>query len=76
MDSQYLHLAIDFVGNCGIILSPEQKAALQTSLVILKNNQKFARVQFWGKILGVQDDYYIAQGFMNDQLYDRKTLYR
>jgi len=75
MDSQDLHLSIDYVGSSGIILSPEQKAALQTSLTILQSNQKFAKVYFWGKILGVKDDYFIAQGVSNDEFAERRTLY-
>jgi len=75
MDSKILHLSIDYVGGCGVILSPEQKASLQTSLVIQLNNQKFARVQYWGKILGIQADYYIAQGFTTDHFSERKCLY-
>lgn len=76
MDSQDLHLSIDYVGSSGVILSPEQKAALQTSLCILQNNQKFSKVNFWGKILGIKDDYYIAQGIGKDELGEKKTLYR
>ena len=75
MDSQDLHQSVDNVGSSGIILSPEQKAALQTSLTILQNNQKFAKVYFWGKILGVKDDYFIAQGVSNDEFSERRTLY-
>lgn len=75
MDSQNLHLYIDFVGSSGVILSPEQKAALQTSLVILKSNHKFTQVKLWGKILGVKDDYYIAQGFSDDTFAAKTTLY-
>lgn len=75
MDSECLHLNIDYVGSSGVILSPEQKAALQTSLCILKNNQKFHKVYFWGKIIGVKDDYFIAQGVSNDELAEKKTLY-
>jgi len=75
MDSKVLHLSIDYVGGCGVILSPEQKASLQTSLVIQLNNQKFSRVQYWGKILGIQADYYIAQGFTSDHFSERKCLY-
>ncbi|XP_048738081.1 radial spoke head protein 9 homolog isoform X1 [Ostrea edulis] len=75
MDSEGLHLNIDYVGSSGIILSPEQKAALQTSLVILKNSGKFNRVYFWGKILGVKDDYFIAQGVGRDEIEERKTFY-
>lgn len=76
MESEGLHLNIDYVGSSGIILSPEQKAALQTSLTILQDNQKFVKVYFWGKILGVKNDYFIAQGVGGDELGDRKTLYR
>ena len=76
MDSQDLHLSIDYVGSSGIILSTEQKAALQTSLTILQSDYKFAAVYFWGKILGVKDDYFIAQGVSNDEFAGRRTLYR
>ena len=76
MECEGLHLNIDYVGSSGIILSPEQKAALQTSLVILQNENKFNRVYLWGKILGVKDDYFIAQGAYKDEFAGRKTFYR
>jgi len=75
MDSREFSLNVDYLGSSGTILSCEQKAALQTSLVILKNNYKFNRLYFWGKILGIKDDYFIVQGITNDELGDRKTLY-
>lgn len=77
MDSQCLNLNIEHVGSSGVILSVEQKAALETSLTILKSDQKFARVYFWGKILGIKDDYFIAQGTGKDEMADseKKTLY-
>jgi len=75
MDSRNLHLNIDYASSSGIVLSPEQKAVLQTSLTILQNNHKFSKVYFWGKILGVKDDYFIAQGVNDDEFSERKTLY-
>lgn len=75
MDSRNLHLAIDYVGTSGVLLNPEQKAALQNSLVILRNENKFERVFFWGKILGIKDDYFVAQGVGKDEMADRKTFY-
>lgn len=76
MDSRDLHLSIDFVGTSGFILSPEQKASLQSSLTILKNNYKFTRVYFWGKILGIKEDYFIAQGVTaHDELSEKQSLY-
>lgn len=76
MDSEDLHLMIDYVGTSGIILNPEQKSALMTSLTICKSNYKFQKVVFWGKITGIKDDYYIAQGFSKDFFGEKKTLYR
>ena len=76
MDAETFQVGIDYVGGSGVVLSPEQKAALQTSLCILKNNYKFSKVYFWGKILGIKDDYFIAQGTSKDELGDKKTLYR
>jgi len=75
MESQKLHLSVDYVGTSGMVLSPEEKASLQNSLTILQNNQKFARVYFWGKILGIKDHYYIAQGVSSDEFLERKVLY-
>ena len=76
MEAEGLNMAIDYVGSSGVVLSTEQKAALQSSLVILKSNYKFRGVKFWGKILGVKSNYFIAQGVGKDELKDRKTLYR
>ncbi|CAK8692624.1 radial spoke head protein 9 homolog [Clavelina lepadiformis] len=75
MDAEGLHLSLDYLSGSGVILSPEKKAALQTSLIILKTHYKFQRVVLWGKILGIKDDYFIAQGAGRDELTDRKTLY-
>jgi len=75
MDSQSLQQTVQLLSGCGVILSAEQRASLQTSLVVLLKRHKFSRVQFWGKIVGIHDDYYIAQGFAKDQLAGRKTLF-
>ncbi|KAH3854895.1 radial spoke head protein 9 homolog [Dreissena polymorpha] len=75
MDSSELHLSVDYVGSSGVVLSPEQKAALQTSLVILQSENKFKKVYFWGKILGTKGDYFIAQGVGKDEMTERRTFY-
>ncbi|EDO27772.1 predicted protein, partial [Nematostella vectensis] len=38
-------------------------------------NYKFEKVRYWGKILGVKNDYFIIQGVGKDELKERKTLY-
>ncbi|XP_051974970.1 radial spoke head protein 9 homolog [Xyrauchen texanus] len=75
MDSDTLHYSLDLVAGNGLILSCEQRAALQTSLIILKRNYMFSRVLFWGKILGVKCDYFIAQGVGEDEMNNKKSLY-
>lgn len=76
MELTELTLDIDYVGSCGVVLNPEQKATLQTSLVMLKHENDFVNVIFWGIVRGVSGDYFIAQGIGKDWLTDRKTLYR
>lgn len=75
MDSESLHYSLDLAAGNGLTLSSEQRAALQTSLVILKRNYKFSRVLFWGKILGIKCDYFIAQGVEDDEMKNKKSLY-
>ncbi|UJR13588.1 hypothetical protein I4U23_000601 [Adineta vaga] len=68
-------LDLDLLAFSGIVFSPEQRASLQTSLVILKEQYKFKTIHFWGKILGINDDYFIVQGRQRDELRDRQFLY-
>ncbi|XP_056424657.1 radial spoke head protein 9 homolog isoform X2 [Hyla sarda] len=74
MDAESLSLSMEPVTGCG--LSPEQSAALRTSLLLLRRDMRLSRVFFWGKILGVRGDYYIAQGTEGgEQLRARRTFY-
>ncbi|BFZ08020.1 hypothetical protein BsWGS_11059 [Bradybaena similaris] len=75
MEAGDLHLCIDYVSSGGIVLTSEQKAALQTALVILQNENRFYRVYFWGRIVGVKEDYYIVQGVYKDEFAGRKSFY-
>ncbi|XP_008288915.1 radial spoke head protein 9 homolog isoform X4 [Stegastes partitus] len=75
MDADSLFFSLDAVAGSGNTLSPEQRAALQSSLLVLRRSYKFRRVLFWGKVLGLKQDYFIAQGRGEDELRDRKYLY-
>ncbi|XP_072529973.1 radial spoke head protein 9 homolog [Salminus brasiliensis] len=75
MEFNALYCSLDLVSGSGVTIKTEQRAALQTSLVILKRNFKFSRVLFWGKIWGIKNDYFIAQGVGEDELSDKKCLY-
>ena len=62
MDSDFLHLFATNLSYDGIILSNEQKAALETSLKVLKDEMKFKTLYFWGKLYTMGAPYYIVQG--------------
>lgn len=53
----------------GFTLNVEERAALQSSLPLLKRNGKFTRLVFWGKVFGLQKDYLIVQGYLIFSLY-------
>lgn len=63
MDLPSLSVGLDQVAPSGAGLSTERRVALQTSLLLLKSAEKFARVTYWGKICGVSADYFVAQGY-------------
>jgi radial spoke head protein 9 len=76
MNNEDLHFKIDFLGGSGVALSSEEKTLLQNSLLILKKNNKFTHVRFWGKVYGLTHDYYIAQGYSEDFFKNKKTFSR
>ena len=76
VDSRTFSLDIENLAYSGIVLSVEQKACLQTSLAIAREQYKFARIYLWGKILGTKEDYYLAAGVGKNEVKDRTFLYR
>jgi radial spoke head protein 9 len=76
LDSNTLLLDIEHLAYHGIVLTPEQRAALQTSLAIACDQYKFKKIYFWGKILGTRDDYFIAKGVGKNEIKERTILYR
>lgn len=75
MDAESLLLSLELASGSGQGLSPDRRASLLTSLTLVKRDYRYDRVLFWGRILGLNADYYIAQGLSEDQLAPRKTLY-
>jgi len=65
---------LDFIAPSGHTLPLEQRAALQSSLPLLKKNLKLDRVIFWGKVFGSEKDYLIAQGFGRDIFAGKRTF--
>lgn len=74
MDSEVLALSSDLMATAsGFCLTTEQRALLPPSLEILKIENKFSRVVFWGKLQGKVGDYLIAQGLGEAASMDAKA---
>lgn len=76
MDSDSFVHHLEYLGSSGSILSVEKKTFLQTSLVLVQQEYKFARVKFWGVVKGINRDYHIVHGVGKDAVRNRKGLYR
>lgn len=76
MDVDQFHVNITNLGQCGIVLSTEDRANIVSSLDVQKLKGGFSRLIFWGVIQGTVGRYYVAQGLQDDPLDKRTTLYR
>ena len=76
MDAKFLGSHLQYFSSSGKLMSSEQLSLVCNSMTIAKNNNKFSKILFWGKIEGTKADYLIAQGVdANDELNNRKILY-
>ena len=76
MELSELLSSLDLLASNGVVLSTHMRAVLQTSLVLLKNAEKFESMRFFGKLSGSRQDYYIAQGLGANHLLDKKSFFR
>jgi radial spoke head protein 9 len=78
LDFELLNSYSDYLGG-NVVLSPEQRSMIRSSLVITKYQMHFSRLLFWGQIRGVQSDYFIVQGVGNNTTenswFNRKVLF-
>merc|ERR1711934_774485 len=66
MEVSGLFSVLDNTAFPGGTLSVEERAALQASLILLKESQHFKEVRFWGKVRGLARDYLICQGTIDE----------
>lgn len=62
MDIHRLSTDLKFVNQIGATLNIEERMKLEIALLKLNETQKFEQILFWGKIEGIERDYYIALG--------------
>jgi len=65
---------VDLAPTTGVAISVAQKAALQSSLPLLKKNYKFSDVYLFGKVLSKAGDYLIAYG-LEGSITSKKWFY-
>ncbi|XP_062830072.1 radial spoke head protein 9 homolog isoform X3 [Anolis carolinensis] len=75
MDAEALPYALDLVASSGVCLSPEKRAALRNSLLLVRRDYRFEQVRLWGRIQGIRGAYYIAEGLGPDRAGARSRLY-
>jgi radial spoke head protein 9 len=76
MDWRGMNFALDYLASTGTVFSVEQRVAIQSSLTVLQQDNKFNHVHFLGKICGTERDYYMVCGIGKDYLKDRAYFYR
>ncbi|CAG9838095.1 unnamed protein product [Diabrotica balteata] len=75
MNLNYILNTLDSSGYFGHVISTEESIVLQSSLLILQNENHFKEIYFWGKIFGAEKDYYIAYGYQKDILHGKVFYY-
>jgi radial spoke head protein 9 len=59
----------------GFTLNIEESTALKASLIVKKQEEKLDQIALWGKLLGVHQDYFIAQSYSDEDYFKRKYFY-
>lgn len=75
MDISKLFDNLNILQSINVSLSPDESIRLQHSLIILQSKNKFEAIRFWGKINGLEQDYYITFGFRKDCFKNVKYFY-
>jgi radial spoke head protein 9 len=68
--------SLDIFGHAGFCIGMERCQLLQNSLTILRQENHFDKCYYWGRINGVNHDYYIAYGFRKECLEGQTYFYR
>ena len=66
---------LDAMASTGCVISLAHKAAMQSSSPLLKKQNKFSKVMFFGKVMGKVGDYLIAVGIEESFLSGKKFFF-
>jgi len=62
MEAGKLAEQLKYISKAGVTLSTEERMQLEYALSTLQSSIGFETLYFWGKIEGIETDYYIAVG--------------
>ncbi|KAK0171392.1 hypothetical protein PV328_009130 [Microctonus aethiopoides] len=67
--------SLEYVSCSGVFIRAEKLEFLKNSLVLLQKENHFKKIYYWGKIIGSENDYHIAYGYMKDCIKDQIYYY-
>jgi radial spoke head protein 9 len=65
----------ELMSSDGYKLNHQHAALIENSLILLQRDNKFLHVFWWGRISGFEADYFIAFGYKNNILFNKKFFY-
>ncbi|XP_014213362.1 radial spoke head protein 9 homolog [Copidosoma floridanum] len=75
MECTKLLESLDIFGHAGFCVAVERSQLLQSSLLILQQENHFEKCYYWGRIDGIRNDYHVAYGFRKQCLDGQKYFY-
>lgn len=62
MEAEKVCEQLKYIATAGVTLSTEERMQLDCALSTLQSSMGFETLYLWGKITGIETDYYIAVG--------------
>lgn len=71
-----LELGLKYIASGGNVLNCQELTGLQAGLTVLRRDEKLRSVYLWGKVFGVESDYYIAYSLKDSDFeFPSKSFY-
>jgi len=71
-----LEQGLKSVASAGNVLNCQELTGLQAGLALLKSKEKYLQIYLWGKVFGLNQDYYVAYGLRDTEFeFPSKNFY-
>ena len=77
MEAEKVCEHLKYIAQTGVTLSCEERMRLECALSTLQSSMQFETLYLWGKITGIEADYYIAvgQNTLGCQGFPQRTMF-